>query len=65
MLLNPGWQTKEIMCFNKVPHNTINAAKTAVAEVMSPMNKDTIIKACDAISSHLEAVATTKGGHIE
>ena len=50
---------------DKVPYNTINAAKIAVAEMMSHMNNGTIIKACSTFRSHLEAVVATDDGHIE
>eukprot|EP00106_Octopus_bimaculoides_P001075 XP_014768517.1 PREDICTED: uncharacterized protein LOC106867953 [Octopus bimaculoides] len=50
---------REINCH---PHNTIASLKV---QVMSEMNKDHIVSACQRFRSHIEAVIKAEGGFIE
>ena len=50
---------------NENPHNAKDSLKTAIVQVMSDMNKDQLIRACNRFRPRIEAVIDASGGFIE
>ena len=50
---------------NEHPHNTKDSLKAAIVRVMSDMNKEQLIRACNQFQPCIEAVIDASGGLIE
>lgn len=50
---------------NKALHSTVRSLKTSITEVMTNLNKDSLVSACAAFWNRLEKVIEAEGCHIE
>ena len=50
---------------NEYGHDTKNFLKAAIVRVMSDMNKEQLIRACNRFRPRIEAVINASGGFIE
>lgn len=50
---------------NQRSHNTTDSLKAAITRVMSKINKDHVMRACQRFRSRIEAIIAAEGGYIE